>query len=98
MSRDWVAFREKVDREGNRCRVCRQTPADAAHIIPRSRIGPGPAEDPRNCVPLCRIHHRLYDDGGGALDLLPYLDRREQAYAVELVGLEEARRRLTGER
>jgi hypothetical protein len=32
------------------------------------------------------------------MDLLPYLLRDEQAYAVELVGLYEAYRRTTNER
>jgi hypothetical protein len=96
MARDWTAFHEKLGREGGRCRVCNQGPVDPAHIVPRARVRPGPAEDERNCVPLCRLHHGLYDSS--RLDLLPYLTRAEQAYAVELVGLEEARRRLTGER
>jgi 5-methylcytosine-specific restriction endonuclease McrA len=94
--RDWAAAREKVERESF-CRHC-GTPfdLDAAHIIPRSRVKPGPAEDALNIVPLCRAHHSLYD--GGTLDLLPVLTRPEQAYAVELVGLEEARRYITNER
>jgi predicted restriction endonuclease len=76
--------------------VCKQEGVDAAHIIPRSRVGPKYGEVALNCVPLCRGHHRAYDEG--QLDLLPYVTFPEQAYAVALVGLEEARRRLTNER
>lgn len=94
MARDWTAARAKVDREP--CRVCLSPFVDAAHIIPRSRATPGPGEDARNIVPLCRKHHVEYDQG--RLDLLPYLTREEQAYAVELVGLYEAYRRTTNER
>ena len=92
--RDWHAPIEKVQQE-SRCRVCGRTglKLDACHVIPRSRVKPGPGEDARNIVPMCRQHHTDYDHG--RLDLLPYLSREEQAYAVELVGLEEARRRIT---
>jgi predicted restriction endonuclease len=97
MARDWAEFRAKVDREHGRCRVCGAYGADAAHIVPRSRINARDgAESEYNCIPLCRIHHDLYD--GHDFDILPYLTRSEQTYAVSLVGIEEARRRLTGER
>jgi predicted restriction endonuclease len=58
----------------------------------------GPGEDPRNCIPLCRHHHTLFD--GGQLDIIPYLDRghEEAAYAVSLVGLGEAYVRLGNDR
>lgn len=92
--RSWTAAHEKVDREP--CRVCLSPYVDPAHIIPRSRVKPGPGEDARNIVPLCRVHHREYDEQG--FDLLPYLTREEEAYAVELVGLFEAYRRITNER
>jgi predicted restriction endonuclease len=98
VSRDWAAARAKVDEE----RACRHASPecagqlDAAHIIPRSRI-PGPeAMMASNIVPLCRTHHERFDAGG--LDILPYLTRDEQAFAVFLVGIAEAYRRLTGER
>ncbi|HEU4975721.1 MAG TPA: HNH endonuclease signature motif containing protein [Baekduia sp.] len=71
-------------------------PVDPGHVIPRSAGGD---DDPRGVVPLCRHHHRLYDDG--QLSLLEYLEPRyrdELAYAVGLVGLLEALRMLTGER
>ena len=90
--RDWKAFRAKVQGEGGECRRCGLIGADAAHIIPRSRI-PGPeAMDARNCVPLCRHCHTAFDHG--RLDLVGLLNREEQLYAVELVGLGEAHRRL----
>lgn len=94
--RNWAAARQKLEDEG-RCRYCaRIGPLDPAHIIPRSRVRPGAGEDPRNILPLCRAHHDAYDRG--SLDVLPVLTREEQAYAVELVGLEEARRYVTNER
>lgn len=75
--RSWAAAREKCDREGI-CRVCAGPYPEAAHLIPRSRIKPGPAESP--------------------LNISPFLSWEEQAYCVSLVGLEEARRRLTNQR
>lgn len=101
MKRDWTAAHAKVDAEGI-CRVCAtgigflNGQLDPAHIIPRSRISPGPGEDARNICPLCRSCHAAYDQG--KLDLLPYLTREEQSYAVELVGLFEAYRRISNER
>lgn len=98
MKRDYTAGLLKVEEEGF-CRVCGRAGVklDCAHVVPRSRVGMGPAEDARNFVPLC--HDRCHPDyDQGRLDLLPYLTNDEQAYAVELVGLEEARRYLTNER
>lgn len=95
MARVWTAMREKCDREGV-CRVCGSPNPEAAHIVPRSRIKAGIGEDARNCIPLDRRCHLAYDQGG--LDVLPYLTREEQAYAVELVGLYEAYRRTTNQR
>jgi 5-methylcytosine-specific restriction endonuclease McrA len=96
MKRNWTAARRKVELEGY-CRVCQATwGLHAAHIIPRSRVRPGPAEDERNIVTLCGVCHRAYDEGG--MDLLPHLHRGEQAYAVELVGLVEAYRRISNVR
>ena len=94
--RNWIAPRAKVDAEG-RCRRC-HTPhrLEAAHIIPRSRVKPGPAEDPRNIVPLCWSCHNLYDRMG--LDLAPFLTTEEWEYAVGLVGEAEARRRIFNRR
>jgi hypothetical protein len=82
--RDWTQAREKVDAEG-RCRVCGRSNVkiDAAHIIPRSQVAPGPGEHPDNIVPLCHERcHSAYD--GGKLDLLPYLTLGEQGYAVSI--------------
>jgi 5-methylcytosine-specific restriction endonuclease McrA len=94
MKRDWSDAREKVDAE-DRCRNCGQWHGiQAAHIIPRSRVKPGPGEDPRNIVPLCVECHQRFDSG--RLDILPVLTRDEQAYAVELVGTVEAIQRMTG--
>ena len=97
--RDMSAGRAKAEAEG--CRICGSTFAvESAHVIARSRISPGPAEDTLNIVGLCGFRgcdaHRSFDEG--RLDLLPYLTREEQAYAVELVGLAEAYRRITGSR
>lgn len=82
--------------EENCCRNCGGPNPEAAHIIPRSRVSPGPGEDARNCLPLCRACHAAFDTG--LLDVLPVLSRPEQAYAVELVGMAEAYRRVTNER
>lgn len=89
--RAWTDARSKVIREG-RCRACKRPGRlDAAHIIPRSRIPGDAAMDERNVLPLCRACHRKHHDG--ELELLPLLNRHEQAYIVLLVGIEEARRR-----
>lgn len=96
--RSWAAPRAKALREG-RCRVCRRsdTRLDAAHIIPRSRVAPGPGEDERNIIPLCREHHAEYDLR--QLDILPFLYPDEQGYAVEVAGgLLSALERITNER
>jgi 5-methylcytosine-specific restriction endonuclease McrA len=95
MTRDYTAGRDKCDREGF-CRVCRADNPEAAHIIPRSQVGPPHGEHPDNIVPLCRADHRAYDEG--RLDLLPFLTRQEQAKAVEIHGLIGALRRITNDR
>lgn len=99
MKRDWRAAREKVDAEG--CRVCGSRFAvEAAHIVSRARLGPGPAEDPLNIVPLCGNQgcdaHRSFDEG--SLDLLPFLSLEEQGYVAKLVGIAEAFQRTTNAR
>ena len=66
------------------------------HLIDRSLGGD---DDPRITVPGCRRCHRLYDEG--RLSLLEHLEsshRAELAYAVELVGLLAALRRITNRR
>jgi hypothetical protein len=89
------AQRAKV--KGRACIVCAHPgPCHPAHLIDRS-LGGG--DDPRAVVPLCPLHHRLYDEH--KLDLLGDLEpryREELAYAVELVGLVRALQRVTNER
>ena len=82
---------------GLRCLVCDAiTRIDPTHLVPRSLGGC----DEADCVvPLCRVHHRAYDQGG--LDLVAHLEpdwRREVAHAVSHVGLVGALRRLGGRR
>jgi hypothetical protein len=82
---------------GRRCLVCGAlTRVEPAHLVPRSLGGC----DEADCVvPLCRLHHRAYDQG--ALDLVAHLEpdwRREVAHAVGHLGLVGALRRLTGRR
>ena len=78
------------------CIVCPAEHTHPAHLIDRSIRGD---DDPRAVVSLCPEHHRAYDELG--LDLSPYLEpnhRAEAAYAVELIGLERAYRRITNAR
>ncbi|NBT36055.1 MAG: HNH endonuclease [Betaproteobacteria bacterium] len=104
MKRDWKAFRAKVDAEG-RCRLCGTGGRlEAAHLIPRSRIPihSGCGEDPRNAIPLCPPCHRSYDIAdhrtGHRQGVIHVTTKQEQAYCVELVGIEEAYARLLGRR
>jgi hypothetical protein len=88
------AQRAKV--AGQRCLVCGERPVDPAHLVPRSLGG---CDDADCVVPLCRIHHRLYDRG--EFDLLPYLEPRYRAEVVHGVlhlGLVSLLRRVTGVR
>jgi hypothetical protein len=83
---------------GKACVVCRETPTDPAHLIPAGMCPDGDG-DPRAVVPLCRSHHRAFDQGG--LDLLPFLEphyRNELAFAVERFGLMSTVRRVTNQR
>ena len=78
---------------GLRCLVCGAiTRIDPTHLVPRSLGGC----DEADCVvPLCRVHHRAYDQGG--LDLVAHLEprwRREVAHAVGHLGLVGALRRV----
>jgi hypothetical protein len=72
---------------------CRFTgePADAAHVVPRSRGG---CSDPACVIPLTRRLHEQLDRG--ELDILPVLTREEQAHAVLHLGLLGALQRVTG--
>jgi predicted HNH restriction endonuclease len=95
VKRNWTAARAKVADEG-RCRRCGTTAyLEAAHVIPRSAVKPGPGEDERNIVPLCAPCHR--EQHGGRLELLPLLSLSEQGYIAELVGLARALRYTTVE-
>lgn len=78
------------------CVVCMEGPCDPAHLIDRSLGGDDHA---LAVVPLCRGHHRAYDEQG--FDLLPYLEpshRDEVAHAVRTVGLVAALNRITNDR
>jgi hypothetical protein len=82
------------------CVVCADPneKCDPAHLIPRTATSVG-QEDPLAVVPLCRAHHREFDEG--LLSLLEYLEPRyrlEVAFAVERVGLITALRRITNSR
>jgi 5-methylcytosine-specific restriction endonuclease McrA len=86
--RNWTAAHQKVQDELY-CRVCDRQADDPAHIVPRSRGGSDEAD---NILPLCREHHTQFD--GHRIDMLEHLTREEQAEAVRLLGLEDARQRL----
>lgn len=91
------AQRAKVTDAGG-CLVCGNELVDPAHLIDRSLLGEG-QDDPRAVVALCRLDHRLYDEG--QLDLLPYLWPRyavELAFAVERFNLIPTLRRVTNRR
>lgn len=99
--RVWIEMRAKVAREGE-CRNCGTTlGVEAAHLVPRSRLGPNKgAEDARNCIPLCGDFqngcHRAYDEHRLAVRGL--LRPEEIAYMVELVGEGETARRIDADR
>jgi predicted restriction endonuclease len=81
---------------GQRCLVCGGRAVDPAHLVPRSLGG---SDHPDCVVPLCRIHHRLYDRG--ELDLLPCLEphyRAELAHGLRHIGLLALLRRVSGSR
>ena len=87
------AQRAKV--AGQRCIVCgAATRIDPAHLVPRSVGGC----DEADCVvPMCRTHHRAYDQAG--LDVVAFLEpdwRAEVAHAVLHLGLAGTLRRLGG--
>ena len=97
--RNWKEARQKVEREGFRCRVCRSSfQVEAAHVIPRSLApGVGTNMSADNIVPLCRECHVEYDQH--RLDLLPALTLPEQVAAVRQAGgIALAYRRTTNER
>jgi hypothetical protein len=80
------------------CLVCGVENCDPAHLISRGHTTVG-QEDPRSVVPLCRKHHRHFDNGE-LYDLLGCMEpryRRELAFAVEREGLLYTLQRVTGE-
>lgn len=79
------------------CLVCPSTSVDPAHLIDRS-LCPVGADAPLAVVPLCRQHHRDYDEG--RLDLLPYESRfrEELVFAVLRHGLLGTLQRVTNSR
>lgn len=96
MRRDWTAARRKVDSELE-CRVCRSGDSiQAAHVMGRKYDAPHGRVDPDDIVPLCPNCHLEYD--GRGVDLLPYLNYREQAAAVRYVGIVRALNRISGKR
>jgi hypothetical protein len=92
--RNWTAATNKVRTEGA-CRRCRSPYAlEAAHIIPRSRVGARRgAEDADNIIPLCSRDHAAQH--AGLWELGPFLTEAEWAHARLLVGEGEAERRLS---
>jgi hypothetical protein len=86
------AQRAKVAALG--CIVCVRGPVDPAHLVPQ-RLGG--CADPACVLPLCRVHHRLYDHG--ELRLAPYLGRnwqRELAHALTHASHDALARALDG--
>jgi hypothetical protein len=100
--RNWKEARQKVEREGFRCRVCRSSfQVEAAHVIPRSLApGVGTNMSADNIVPLCGGPdgcHGAYDRHD--LSILEYLTLPEQVAAVRQAGgIALAYRRTTNER
>jgi hypothetical protein len=92
--RVWTEAANKVRDEG-KCRRCGSPfGLEAAHIIPRSRIGARRgAEDARNIIPLCSRDHAAQH--AGLWELGPFLTEKEWLWAVHLVGEGEAERRLS---
>jgi hypothetical protein len=92
--RVWAAARDKI-REEAACRRCRSPYSlEAAHIIPRSRVGARRgAEDADNIIPLCSRDHAAQH--AGLWELGPFLTDAEWAHARLLVGDGEAERRLS---
>ena len=53
---------------GGKCAFCSMqidAALDAAHIVPKEHEG---TDDPRNGIPLCAVHHRLFDAGCIAIE------------------------------
>jgi hypothetical protein len=82
---------------GEACANCGQGPGcDPAHLVPRSLGG---CDDALCVIPLCRACHRAYDQG--LLDIEAALEpkyRAELAHALQHVGLEGLRRKVSNRR
>lgn len=95
--RGMAASREQQDKvRGAGCLVCNDTPADPAHLLPRTHGGSGDAIE---VIPLCRIHHDRYDGRAKPyLDLSPYWQRMvpELQYLLGRLGPDGLVRRLRG--
>lgn len=90
------AQRERVKDRG--CLVCGDRPVDPTHLIDRS-LCPAVGDDPRIVIPLCRAHHREYDEGN--LSVLEHLEpthREELGFAVWAFGLISTLERTTNQR
>ena len=87
------AVQRKIEAEG-RCRNCgsRQN-LEGAHTIPRSLGG---KLGPDSVIPLCAYCHR--EQHAHRLELLPLMNREEQAEAARVLGIARAYRYLTNER
>jgi hypothetical protein len=86
------AQRDKVARLA--CLVCGRAPVDPAHLVPRKLGG---CDSPDCVIPLCRTHHRLYDDGQLRLDVhVGRGCRRERAHALTHVSAARSRRAMRG--
>jgi hypothetical protein len=84
---------QRAKTRGTICRACGGLGSDPAHVVPRSLGGC----DNADCViPLCRTHHRAYDEH--KLDILPLLTWNEQAHAASHLGLIGALQRTTNSR
>lgn len=78
------------------CLVCAAQPCDPAHVLPRGVLTAG-QDDERAVIPLCRLHHSLFEEG--KLDALPFLEphwRDVLAFAVERYGLLRTLEQVTG--
>ncbi len=74
-------------RYGPACAVCGLTVSEAleaAHLRPKSKMG---SDDPRNGLPLCRNHHRMFDAFLWAVDPRNLSVNIHRAYSAEVLGI-----------
>ena len=73
-----------LKRYGTNCAFCsikRSDLLDAAHIYPKSKLG---TDDPRNGIPLCPLHHRVFDNGFAVINPVNYeIEYRKQGPFAE---------------